>query len=78
MEHVGLARIRSDAFAWANNLLGRIGYVASPMLVGVAAERWGWGASVRVTALAPLIAVVLIWIMLPETTGKELEETSAL
>jgi len=70
--------IRSDAFAWANNLLGRIGYVASPMLVGFAAERWGWGASVRVTAICPLIAVVLIWIMLPETKGKELEQTSSL
>ncbi len=70
--------IRSDAFAWANNLLGRIGYVLSPIIVGVAAESLGWGMSVRITAIFPLIAVVLIWVMLPETKNKELEETAAL
>lgn len=70
--------IRGDAYAWANNLLGRIGYVVSPLIVGVAAETWGWGASVRLTAICPLLAVMLVWVLLPETRAKELEETSAL
>lgn len=70
--------IRGDAFAWTNNLLGRIGYVISPIFIGWAAEQWSWGAAIRPTALCPLIALVLIWVLLPETKGKELEETSQL
>jgi MFS transporter, putative metabolite:H+ symporter len=65
---------RADAFAWCNNLLGRVGFVASPFAVGVMAERWGWGAAVQVTALFPLVALALILAKLPETRGRELEE----
>ena len=70
--------LRGDAFSWSNNLLGRIGYVISPILVGQMAAVWGIGTSIASTAVAPLIALVLIWIWLPETRGKELEETCAL
>lgn len=70
--------LRSDAFAWSNNLLGRIGYVLSPLAVGAAAEHYGWGPSVALTAIGPVLALGLIWLWLPETTGKELEETSKL
>lgn len=70
--------LRGDAFAWSNNLLGRIGYVLSPLAVGAAASTYGWGPSVALTALGPLVALVLIWRWLPETSGKELEETSRL
>jgi putative MFS transporter len=70
--------LRSDAFAWSNNLLGRIGYVLSPLAVGAAAQQYGWGPSVAVTAIGPVLALGLIWRWLPETTGKELEETSKL
>nr|NIM52127.1 MFS transporter [Gemmatimonadales bacterium]NIN12868.1 MFS transporter [Gemmatimonadales bacterium]NIN51046.1 MFS transporter [Gemmatimonadales bacterium]NIP08510.1 MFS transporter [Gemmatimonadales bacterium]NIR02550.1 MFS transporter [Gemmatimonadales bacterium] len=38
--------MRADAFAWANNLLGRIGYVIAPGVVGFAAGRIGWGNAV--------------------------------
>ena len=69
---------RSDAFAWSNNMIGRIGYVLSPVFVGMAAERWSWEAAIRPTAIFPLIALVLIWLWLPETSNKELEETAAL
>ena len=69
--------LRGDAFAWANNLIGRIGYVASPLAVGLAAESIGWGPAVASTAIFPLIALGLIWLWLPETGGRELEETSA-
>lgn len=69
---------RSDAFAWSNNMIGRIGYVLSPVFVGIAAQHWSWGAAIRPTAIFPLIALVLIWLWLPETNGKELEETAAM
>ncbi len=69
---------RGDAFAWSNNLIGRVGYVLSPMAVGLAAESVGWGTAVRATAVFPLIAVVLIFVLLPETKRRELEETAAL
>ncbi|MDQ3032057.1 MAG: MFS transporter [Myxococcota bacterium] len=70
--------LRSDAFAWSNNLLGRIGYVLAPVAVGLAAEDVGWGPAVAATGVAPLIALALILKWLPETQGRELEETSQL
>jgi len=69
--------LRGDAFAWTNNIIGRVGYVLSPLLIGVLAERLGsWGAAIRPTVVFPAIALVLIWWLLPETKGKELEETA--
>ena len=70
--------LRGDAFAWSNNLIGRVGYVLSPVLVGVAAEQVGWGWAVRSTAVAPLLALVLILLLMPETRARELEQTAAL
>lgn len=70
--------LRSDAFAWANNILGRVGYVLAPFAVGVAAETHGWGPSVAATAVFPLVALVIILWKLPETRGQELEETARL
>ncbi len=70
--------LRGDAFAWANNLLGRLGYVAAPAVVGLAAQTHGWGLPVALTAIGPILALILILWLLPETRGKELEETSAI
>lgn len=70
--------LRGDAFGWANNGIGRIGHVLSPVLIGVAAESFGWGAVVRTTAILPLVAAVIVMSCLPETAGRELEETSML
>ncbi len=70
--------LRSDAFAWTNNLLGRLGYVLSPIVIGWAAEQWSWGAAIRPTALMPLIALVMIFLMLPETNQLELEESARI
>lgn len=67
---------RGDAFAWANNILGRIGYTLAPAAVGVAAESVGLGAALRATAIFPLLALGLILLWLPETRARELEETS--
>lgn len=70
--------LRSDAFAWSNNLLGRIGYVLSPIAVGALAGHVGWGPSVAATAIGPVLALMLIWRWLPETQGRELEDTAKL
>ncbi len=67
---------RADAFAWCNNLLGRIGYVLSPLVVGYAAEKTSWSAAVSATAAFPLVALAIILARFPETRGKELEETA--
>jgi len=70
--------LRADAFAWSNNLLGRVGYVIGPAIVGAAAQRVGWGTAVSWTAVPALLALVLILTFLPETTGRTLEEASRL
>lgn len=69
---------RADAFAWANNLLGRIGYVVAPALVGLAAGHIGWGNAVSATVVFLLAALGLVLWLLPETTRRELEETAAV
>ncbi len=70
--------LRGDAFAWSNNLLGRVGYVLAPVAVGFAATSFGYGPAVAVTAIGPVAAMLLILLWLPETSGRSLEETAAL
>ncbi|HTM19807.1 MAG TPA: MFS transporter [Kofleriaceae bacterium] len=70
--------LRGDAFAWANNLLGRLTYVLSPIALGTIAETHGWGPTLAVTTVGPVLALILVFAWMPETTGKELEETAAL
>ncbi len=70
--------MRADAFAWSNNLLGRIGYVIAPIIVGRAAESIGWGNAVSFTVVSVVLALILILWLLPETAQRELEETSAV
>ena len=67
---------RAEAFAWANNLLGRSAYVVGPAVVGAAASTIGWGNAISLTALCPIGALALILWLLPETKGRELEETA--
>ncbi len=67
---------RGDAFAWSNNLLGRLGYVLSPLAIGAAAERVGWGAAVAPTGAFALLSLLIVWVALPETRGRELEDTA--
>jgi MFS transporter, putative metabolite:H+ symporter len=71
-------RYRGSAFAWSNNLIGRIGYCLSPVAVGGLIPRFGWGTTLAGTTAFPLVALLLIWLMLPETRGRELEETALL
>lgn len=70
--------MRADAFAWSNNLLGRLGYVVAPVLVGRAAESVGWGNAVSTTAVTLVIALALLLWWLPETGRKELEESARI
>ncbi len=70
--------MRADGFAWANSLLGRIGYVLSPIVVGHLAVRFGWGPVIRTLAIFPLMGIGLVYWLFPETKGMSLEETSAL
>ena len=70
--------LRSDAFAWSNNLLGRIAYVLSPVAVGSIADSASWSLAVRLTTVFPIFALALILVLLPETKSKELEETASL
>jgi putative MFS transporter len=70
--------LRGDAYAWANHLIGRIGQVATPLVLGVAAASVGWGAAVRTTAIFPLLAALLVVLLLPETAGRDLDETADL
>ncbi len=68
--------LRGNAYAWANSIIGRTGFVLSPLIVGALAEQYGWGFSVQLTIAGPIIALVLILLFLPETKTKELEITS--
>lgn len=70
--------LRGDAFAWSNNLLGRIGYASAPLIVGQIAQDTGWGPAVASMAIFPLIAVGLVLWLMPETGGRELEETARI
>jgi len=68
--------VRSSAFALANNLIGRTGYWLSPFVIGHFAETHGWAGPLRVAAIFPIVAIGLIWLWLPETRGRELEDIS--
>jgi hypothetical protein len=47
-------------------------------VIGLIASEHGYGPTIAATFVFPLIAVALIWTKLPETSGKELEDASAL
>ena len=70
-------QFRGTAAAWTNNLLGRLGYVLSPFLVGLAVTETGaYGPVVASTAIFSFVSIGLIYWLLPETANKELEETA--
>jgi MFS transporter, putative metabolite:H+ symporter len=67
---------RGNAAAWSNNLIGRVGYCLSPLAIGQVVGQYGWAAPLRFTTVFPLLALVLIFLLLPETNARELEETA--
>ncbi len=72
--------LRSDAFAWCNNVVGRVAYVGAPLAVGgiVGATGLGYGPVIASTAVFPLAAAAIVYASLPETRNRELEDTAAL
>ncbi len=70
--------VRADGYGWSNNLLGRVGYIAGPALVGVLARSMGVGGATALMGVFPLLALALILWRVPETKGKELEEIEVL
>ena len=67
---------RGAAFAWSNNLIGRVGYCISPVILSELSVTYHWGPTIAATAAFPLLALGVIWLLLPETSGRELEETA--
>jgi MFS transporter, putative metabolite:H+ symporter len=70
--------LRGDAFAWANNLIGRVGYCVSPIIVGQFATDLGWAPVLRFSTIFPIVALVLVLWLLPETRARELEATAEI
>jgi putative MFS transporter len=69
--------LRGMAFAWSNNLLGRLGYVLSPIAVGLLVrETDAFGPVIASTAIFNVVAIGLVFTTLPETKGRELEDTA--
>jgi len=68
--------LRGNAVAWSNNLIGRLGYVFSPLAIGEMVGKYGWGVPLRLSTLFPVVALFLIFLWLPETNARELEDTS--
>jgi len=68
--------VRGNAVAWSNNLIGRIGYCVSPLAIGQVVDQYGWGVPLRLTTVFLVLALGLIFLWLPETKARELEETS--
>jgi putative MFS transporter len=68
--------VRGNAAAWSNNLIGRVGYCLSPLAIGQVVDDHGWGLPLRATTVFPLLALGLIFLLLPETNARELEETA--
>jgi MFS transporter, putative metabolite:H+ symporter len=67
---------RGNAAAWSNNLIGRVGYCLSPLAIGQVVEQYGWALPLRLTTVFPLLALGLIFLLLPETNARELEDTA--
>jgi MFS transporter, putative metabolite:H+ symporter len=70
--------LRGSAYAWSNTIIGRLGYVLSPFALGPFVAVYGWGGTIPWLGVFPLAAAGLVLLWLPETRGRELEETSQL
>lgn len=62
--------VRANAMAWSNNIVGRLGQVAVPSVVGFLSVYISLHYAVAFAVMLPLIAVVLILAFIPETKGK--------
>ncbi len=63
--------VRANAMAWSNNIVGRLGQVLVPSVVGLLSIYLGLAYSVAIVVMMPIIAAMLIWFLLPETKSEE-------
>lgn len=66
--------IRANAMAWGNNIVGRIGQITAPALVGTLIPMIGLGNAVTVLAAAPFICIAIVALLLPETLGYRVDK----
>lgn len=67
--------IRANATAWGNNIVGRMGQILAPGLVGfLALPLGGVGNTVSLLALGPVAATLLVIFFLPETRHSEMQD----
>lgn len=59
--------VRANAMAWSNNILGRLGQVMVPTVVGSLSVLVGLRYAVAMVVLLPLLAAGMIWFFIPET-----------
>ena len=76
--------IRSEAYAWGNNIIGRIGYVLAPIIIlhiasiKTANGSLGLGLAMAISVIFPLIALGILFFCFPETQGRDIDETAKL
>lgn len=67
--------IRASATAWGNNIVGRIGQIAAPALVGILTIPVGGVANaVSLLTLGPIVCILLISLFLPEPLTYKIPE----
>lgn len=67
--------IRASATAWGNNIVGRIGQIAAPALVGFLALPIGGVANaVSLLTLGPIMCILIIALFLPEPLNYKIPE----
>lgn len=59
--------IRANATAWTNNIIGRLGQILVPSMIGILTVSMSIGHAVSVAMLMPLISLILILVFLPDT-----------
>ncbi|HBV87962.1 MAG TPA: MFS transporter [Desulfosporosinus sp.] len=59
--------LRANATAWSNNIIGRLGQILVPSMIGGLTMSMSIGHSVSIAMLMPLISLMLIFVFLPET-----------
>lgn len=60
-------RFRGSAMAWTNNIIGRLGQILVPTIIGTMTMWMALGRAVSLIMLTPLIALLLIMLFIPET-----------